>query len=176
MPFLVKDENLADVADKAAARANVGVYSKAEVDASEQMLKEVIKLHGKCRLLRTSSTTLRLLPWNGGSLVVNGKACLIPDEGVSVGNAALAANCTYYVYAADLDADGVVDAVVLSPTGTAAVSPFGIRVKADDAGIQFVDDEARRWVRSWFNDPGLSAYSNVPVYTLNDHLLSLGRA
>ena len=43
-PFLVQDENLADVADKAEARANLDIYSKAETDSRDQAVKDAALL------------------------------------------------------------------------------------------------------------------------------------
>jgi len=121
-------------------------------------------VHGQCRLVYTSSTTLTLLPFNGpGYLQINGSAQQIPGSGVTLANTGLTAATLYYVYAYMSGATMTLEAVT---TGHATSS--GIEIKSGDVtrtlvGMiytgsgspgTFVDSTSQRYVASFFNRRG----------------------
>ncbi|MBR7551793.1 hypothetical protein KC220_24955, partial [Mycobacterium tuberculosis] len=55
--------------------------------------------HGQCRLSYVSGTQLKLSPYNGNNLIINGVPQQIPSAGVTLANTGLAASTKYYVYA-----------------------------------------------------------------------------
>lgn len=55
--------------------------------------------HGQCRLVYVSGTLVRLMPFNGQGLLINGVLQNIPSAGVSMTTSGLASGTIYYVYA-----------------------------------------------------------------------------
>ncbi|MBP0532956.1 hypothetical protein J8J19_22570, partial [Mycobacterium tuberculosis] len=53
--------------------------------------------HGQCRLSYVSGTQLKLSPYNGNNLIINGVPQQIPSAGVTLANTGLAASTKYYV-------------------------------------------------------------------------------
>ena len=114
--------------------------------------------HGQCRLNYVSATQIRLDPYNGRNLLINGNLEVIPSAGVTVANTGLTANTTYYVYA--YMAAGVMT-LELSTTGHSASN--GIEIKTGDAtrtlvgmiranaSSQFAMSLTSPTVLSWFN-------------------------
>jgi hypothetical protein len=115
--------------------------------------------HGQCRLSFVSATSLRLSPYGGQLLSINGLPCLIPSAGVTIGNGGLANSTTYFVYAF---MSGTSMTLELSTTGH-STHTNGVEIKTGDAtrtlvGMarttaagQFVDDAASLFLLSWFN-------------------------
>jgi hypothetical protein len=121
-------------------------------------------LQGQCRLGLVSATQIRLIPFNGNLLTVNGVNCTVPDAGVTYTVSGLAASTSYFVYATQ--SGGAINALELSATTYAvdtAAGNKGNRIKSGDpnrtlvgwvrtnGAIQFVDSASQRFVRSWHN-------------------------
>ncbi|WP_144409781.1 hypothetical protein [Cupriavidus basilensis] len=85
--------------------------------------------HGQCRLSVVSGTSLKLAPYNGNNLVINGVPQQVSGAGVTIGNGGLAASTLYYVYAY-MNAGAM--ALELSATGHTTGST-GIEQKTGDA-------------------------------------------
>ena len=117
-----------------------------------------INAHGQCRLEKDGSN-LKLSPYNGNNLVIDGKSVDIPADGVTLAAAGLTADTTYYIYAFESGSDIALEA----STTTHAVGASGIEVKSGDesrtligmaraiTGPAWVDDTSQRFVLSWFN-------------------------
>lgn len=115
--------------------------------------------HGQCRLSVVSATSLKLSPYNGNSLIINGSPKQVPAAGITISNAGLAASTLYYVYA--FMSAGVMT-LELSTTGH-ATGTTGIEQKTGDAtrslvgmvyttaSTQFADNQAQRLCINWFN-------------------------
>lgn len=114
--------------------------------------------HGQCRLTYVSATSLKLSPYNGRNLAINGQLQQIPSSGVTVSNSGLAASTVYYVYAY---MNGTTMTLELSTTGHTAAN--GIETKTGDtsrslvgmaytnSSSQFQDGGAVIGVLSYFN-------------------------
>ncbi|MFY2854970.1 hypothetical protein ACOTJG_13440 [Achromobacter xylosoxidans] len=123
--------------------------------------------HGQCRLTVANSTSLRLSPYNGSGLIINGVQTQVPAAGVTVTNAGLTANTLYFVYAY-LNGSSAM-ALELSSVGHSTATS-GIEVKAGDlsrslvgmiytnASSQFVDSVTQRHCLNWFNRRSLNCY------------------
>ncbi|GJH05045.1 hypothetical protein [Paraburkholderia terrae] len=149
--------------------ANAVEASGQTLDASNraQLLKAIgiVGGHGQCRLSVASATSLKLSPYNGRNVVVNGLPLQIPAAGITVTNAGLTASTLYYVYLAGTTA---ASALVLSTTGHVN-GANGVEVKSGDAtqtlvgmiytnaSSQFVDSSTSRYCLNWFNRRNLQA-------------------
>lgn len=121
-------------------------------------------LHGQCRLV-LDGADLRLLPYNGNRLMIDGVSRAIPSAGVALAVTGLDADTTYYIYA-EMDGEDV--ALIASATGHARDATTGVEVMAADtsrtlvgmartvAGPAWVDTAAQRGVLSWFSRRSLS--------------------
>lgn len=125
-------------------------------------------INGQCKLTK-SGTDLKLLPWDGNSLVINGAARAVPAAGVTLAPTGLTPDTTYFLYASWSGA-----AIALEASTTAyAVHTDGTPIKSGDAtralvgqariitGPAWVDTDAQRGVRSWANDPGVAGRANL---------------
>ena len=113
-----------------------------------------------CRLYGISSTQLRLDPFNGNGVKVNGVWYGVPAAGITVSNGGLSANTTYYVY---VTTSGTLELSTTGPANDTTVGNIGTLIKAGDptrslvglarvnASSQFVDSAAQRFVASLFN-------------------------
>jgi len=89
------------LADPPNTGLNSGV-SQGFTDAQKQQLyanADIVIPTGQCRLNFVSTTQIRLDPFNGNKLFINGNYRKIPAAGVTLSNAGLAASTLYYVYA-----------------------------------------------------------------------------
>jgi len=131
--------------------------------------------HGQCRLSVVSATSLKLSPFNGQNLTINGAVEQVPSAGITISNTGLAASTRYYVYAA---MSGGSMALELSATGHEQ-SATGVEVKTGDASRtlvgmiyttantpgQFVDTGANRNLANWFNRRQINAATGTIVDT-----------
>jgi hypothetical protein len=155
----------------AAARTALGVPSTATVTtiASDvaTLQTDVAALEanplGQCQLTK-SGATLLLSPYNGNRITINSTYQTIPDAGVSLAVGALGNSTLYYIYAYMSGATMTLEGVT---TAYATQAGTGVKIKSGDAtrtlvGMAyllagaFVDSATQRFVRSWFNDPGVS--------------------
>lgn len=82
------------VEDMTAASALDGTELLYAVQSSadrKSTVSQVSGSHGQCRLIK-DGTNLKLTPWNGNKLIVNGRVCVVPDAGVTL--ASLTQTCT----------------------------------------------------------------------------------
>ena len=131
------------------------------------------------RLTLVGGTQINFAPLNGDRIKINGSLFALPaggiagclNTGVFVNGASgqnLAASTLYYVYAFSNSGTATCD---FSTTGHATSSTsgnVGIEIKSGDdtrsligmvltnGSGQFVSSATQRWIRSWFNDPGIA--------------------
>lgn len=115
--------------------------------------------HGQCRLNFVSATSVRLDPYGGRNLNINGLPCVIPSAGVAIGNGGLANSTTYFVYAF---MSGTTMTLELSTTGH-STHTSGVEIKNGDvtrtlvgmvrttATAQFAQNATNLFVLSYFN-------------------------
>lgn len=150
--------------------------SKTAYDQLLTAIKSGLTGHGQCRLSAASATSLKLSPYGGNKLIINGVSQTIPSNGVSVSNAGLAGSTLYYVYAA-MNSGAMVLNIVTTSHVTA---PNGVEVKIGDAtqtlvgmiltnsSSQFVDTALSRAVLNWFNRRTLVATSSTGSASFNN--------
>lgn len=124
---------------------------------------------GQAQLTYTDTTHIKLIPFNGNKLVVNGVVCTVPDAGATYAISGLASSTLYYVYATATA--GVIDSTLTlsttAPIASTATANKGTMIKTGtetqslvgmvrtDGSTLFADTDAQRFVLSWFNDVGL---------------------
>ena len=129
--------------------------------------------HGQCRL-GLEGANLVLRPYNGNKLIINNKVEIVPDGGVSLPPTGLTAGGLYYIYAYMdagvmklLPGGGVapvrdpLTGVYVSNAASPTASIVGMAMPA--VGPVFSDTLNARYVRSWFNDPGIQASGRIPA-------------
>jgi hypothetical protein len=119
---------------------------------------------GQCRLTK-SSTSLLLSPYKGNLLTINSTAVQIPDAGVTLSTSGLSSSTLYYIYAFMNSGTMTLEA---SATAYATQAGTGVTIKSGDATRTLIgmartdgsttwqDSATQRFVRSWFNDPGVA--------------------
>lgn len=129
------------------------------------LVADIGDAHGSVRLTK-SGANLLLSPFNGNTLIINSAIVLVPDAGVTLAPTALSINTTYYIYAY---LSGSTLTLEASATGYASQAGTGIAIKSGDAtrslvgmartitGPAWVDTATQRFVRNWFNDPGVNS-------------------
>jgi len=130
--------------------------------------------HGQCRLAVVSATSLRLSPYNGTGLIINGVQAQVPSAGVTITNSGLTANTLYFVYAY-LNASSVVTLEISTVSHSTATN--GVETKTGDvsrtlvgmiytsATSQFVDSTTDRLCLNWFNRRSISAGQVLSSFT-----------
>lgn len=154
---------VADIVDVLTATDANKPLSAARGKALKELIDAVTgNLAGQCRLLK-SGADIKLVPYNGNRLRINGLLEAVPDAGVTLAPTGLTPDTLYYIYAW-MDA-GV---MTLEASATAhAISTLtgnkGTEIKSGDntrslvgmvrpvTGPAFSDTATRRFARSWFN-------------------------
>jgi hypothetical protein len=141
--------------------------------AAMRTLLNVGQNYGQC-VLAKSGSNLVLTPKNGNLLTINGLACTVPDAGVSLAPGVLVAGTLYYIYA--VATAGAVSSLEASTTAYAVSTTAGnkgVVIKSGDdtrtlvgmarpiTGPAWSDLINQRFVRSWFNDPGVSVTASL---------------
>ncbi|MFM0435892.1 hypothetical protein PQQ84_05485 [Paraburkholderia strydomiana] len=137
--------------------------------------------HGQCRLSVTSTTALKLAPFNGNKLIINGVSQTIPSAGVTLSNSGLSATTVYYVYAYMNAGTMALEAV----TTAHATGTNGVEIKSGDAtrtlvglirtgaSSQFLDTAAARFCLNWFNKRKIvGSVAATPGYTFTNTSLA----
>ena len=129
----------------------------ASPDKNGTILVDSAAVFGNCRLVLDGSS-LKLSPFNGNLLTINGAAYAVPSAGVTL--AAPATNgTTYFIYAYMNSGTMTLEA---STTGHATDSTTGVEIKSGDAtrtlvgmartvSSAWVDSISQRFVLSYFN-------------------------
>lgn len=133
--------------------------------------------HGQCRLSVVTPTQIKLGPFNGNRLFVNGKGWKIPADGIPLTNAGLAASTVYYAYAAQAGANLALE---LSTTGRMTDPDTGYQVKKDDpsrslvgmiltnAAAQFQDTFDFAGCANWFNRRNVCVSFNAATFSFSN--------
>ena len=153
---------------------NVLAGSSATDAVNKQQLDDTTALASiscECRLT-LSGGNLLLSRYNGRRLTINGVSQLIPQAGVTLAPTSLTPTSLYYIYAY---MNVSVMTLEASATAYAIDSATGIAIKSGDAtrtlvgmarpvtGPAWADTAKLRFVRSWFNDPGVSLFNTFTV-------------
>ena len=136
------------------------------------------------RLSFVSTTAIKFIPFDGDTIRIAGITYQIPSAGIAgvantsvfvngSGSSNLGASTLYYVYcfnnAGTLTADFSTTAYAVSATA----GNVGTYIKSGDetrtligmirtnGSSQFADGATQRFVRSWFNDPGIAGTNNL---------------
>lgn len=125
--------------------------------------------YGACQLSYTNGTTITLVPKNGNLLTINGVNQQIPSGGVTLVSPTMSASTLYYIYAY---MNSGVMTLVASTTGHTTSTANGVEVWTTDnthtlvgmvycaTANTFTNTPSQRYVRSWFNDPGVTGFAN----------------
>jgi hypothetical protein len=120
------------------------------------------RAHGQCRLT-LSSGNLKLAPWNGNKLVIDGQMQTVPSAGVTLAPTGTTVGTLYYIYAYMNSGTMTLEA---STTGHSTDSTTGVEIKTGDATrtlvgmaqpttgpawVQSSGSGGTWYVRSWFN-------------------------
>lgn len=136
------------------------VQLRADADQLRSDLNSIPEARGECRLNFVNPSTIRLDRCRGKSLTINGARQFIPSTGVTLAPTGLTVGTLYFVYAFMAGSTMKLEA---STTGHSSDTATGVEIKTGDAtrtlvgmvcpvaGPAFSDDEARRYVVSWFN-------------------------
>jgi hypothetical protein len=119
---------------------------------------------GQCQLTKSGSNLL-LLPFDGNKLTINSVAESVPDAGVTLAPGVVPTSNLEYIYAY---MSGATMTLEYSTTAYATQVGTGLKIKSGDAtrtlvgmayataGPVWVDSTSQRFVRSWYNDPGIN--------------------
>lgn len=114
---------------------------------------------GQCRLTLDTGS-LKLIPFNGNLLTIDGAARAVPSAGVTLAATGLTPSTLYRIYAY---MDSGTMTLEASTTARATDSTTGVEIKSGDAtrtlvgmaycvtGPAWADTDAQRLVASWFN-------------------------
>lgn len=114
---------------------------------------------GQCYLSKDGSN-LKLAPYNGNRIFINGQLETIPSAGVTLAPTSSAADTNYYIYAYMNSGTMTLE---YSTTTHATDTSTGVEIKSGDStrtlvgfartitGPAWVDDATRIYVLSWFN-------------------------
>lgn len=132
-----------------------------------------VQVSGQCELTK-SGTNLVLSRVNGKYIVINGVTQIIPSAGVSLAPTGLTVSTLQYIY---VYMNSGVMTLEASATAFAVDANTGVKIKTGDAtrtlvglayiiaGPNFVDTDEQRYVRSLFNDKGISGKNVLSTNT-----------
>lgn len=155
-------------ATAAAASATAAAASATATAASAASAASVLAAsgyRGNCILKYIGTTQIRLDPYKGNSLLINGTYMTVPAAGVTLSNSGLSTDTNYYIYAYSNSGTLTLEASATAPQQSASNGMWIKNVDATrtlvgfirtNASGQFADNPAQRFVRTWFNDQGVS--------------------
>jgi hypothetical protein len=134
----------------------------AEWNATDSRYISVVPAHGQCRLA-LSAGFLKLSPYNGNKIIINGRVCTIPNLGVSLAATGLTVGAAYYIYVYESSPGVLALEAVSTASGGHLTSANGIEIKIGDptrtlvgmgyiwTGPTWTDTDTIRGIASWFN-------------------------
>lgn len=136
------------------------VMDRATALEAIDLIHATMAANAQCRLIYVDATHVRLIPYNGNKILINGVLRTIPAAGVTLVSTGLGATTLSYIYAfmngATMELEGVA-------TTHATDADNGTEIKTGDASRTlvgmtytkvaetFADTVAQRFVASWFN-------------------------
>lgn len=117
-------------------------------------------VHGACRLVKTGGS-LQLIPFNGDGLIVAEELRSVADCDL-LSTSGLSADTTYYIYAYMDGTQMKLAASTNAPSSGYDGNPstdstlVGMARGVTGSGVEWVDLPTKRFVRSWYNDPGIA--------------------
>lgn len=119
--------------------------------------------------LTKNSTNLQLAAYKGNSLTFADGTVATLSSSLTLAPTSLSSNTNYYIYATYSGTTvNAIEASTTTPTSTSGVKHMtGNTAKAlvgfarTNGSTAWVDDREQRFVRTWFNDPGVSLFSDV---------------
>lgn len=145
-----------------AVNSNFSDIASALTTAYQYSLTLAGQLQGAVQMTKSAASTIKLSPYNGNSLLIQGTTRQLTSAGATLTLAALTNNTLYYVYAYWT---GSAIAIEASTTGHTTDTTYGNEIKTGDASRSLVgmfyttavddttDSETQRLVASWFNPP-----------------------
>jgi len=140
------------------------VYDATSAKITQSAADARYLVSGQCRLALVAGS-LKLSPFNGNRLLINGAPQTIPAAGITLAATGLIPAALYYIYAYMVGATMTLEA---SATGHSTDVTTGVEIKTGDvtrtlvgmarpiAGPAFADTAAQRYVLSYFNRRDLS--------------------
>jgi len=137
--------------------------------------------HGQCRLDFVSNTQLKLSPFNGNKIIINGQVYEIPAAGITLSNTGAAANTMYYIYVHDNAGTLTLSASTTGHSTDTTAGNVGVEIKTGNSnrtlvGVAytdsstpglFIDNVNARQTLSWFNRKPLPVItSEYQVFTI----------
>lgn len=98
-----------------------------------QAIQTLTPALGQCRLSFVSGSQLKLSPYNGSYLTINGVPYEIPQAGITLANTGLVAATLYYVYAFMAGATMTLEASATTHATDATAANYGVEIKAGDS-------------------------------------------
>lgn len=118
---------------------------------------------GQCKLSAPTTTSLKIVPYNGSVLTINGANESIPSAGVTLAAAPGAANTTYYIYAYMNTGTMTLEASATGWSFSATAGNIGTPIKTGDdtrtlvgmargnGSTQWVNSTSQRFVLNYWN-------------------------
>jgi hypothetical protein len=128
---------------------------------------------GQCRLSVATTTQLKLSPYNGRSIIIDGVGYDIPQAGITISNAGLVASTVYFVYLYNNAGTLTLELSATVHATDATTLNWGVEIKsgdstrtlvgmiATDTSTHFNDSAALRACLNWFNRRGLCLQSSL---------------
>jgi hypothetical protein len=107
----------------------------ANTDSRPIWRSNVSLVQGQCILTYVSATAIRLDPYNGNRIIIDGTVQTIANAGVTLANTGLSASTLYNVY---VYMSGSTMTLEASTTGTARDTTTGVQIKSADSTRTFV--------------------------------------
>jgi hypothetical protein len=125
---------------------------------------------GEVKLTRSSATAIILSPFRGRYVAFPDEVVVTcPIAGITLANTGLSANTLYYIYAVTSNGTAVTSleasttaydfdttSNIAKKQGTGNEDRLFVGMIRTNASSQFVDHATQRFVRTWFNDSGVS--------------------
>lgn len=123
--------------------------------------------HGQIKCVYTSTALVTCSPYGGNGLIISGVRYAVPSAGITASTSGLSDNTTYYLYAFMNSGTMTLERSTTGHVTDTTAGNIGVEIKSGDntrtlvgmarrnASSNWADSATQRFVRSWFNDPGI---------------------